>query len=99
MIAQMRVNLIRPVHAKTPTSQKRQALLAARKMVQEKAIAIENDIRGMARNFGIKVGVVPNGIEFCMPKHTVWQFFNFQRPTEALVCRLSLSVRSAKRAT
>lgn len=56
-IAQMmRVNLFRPVHIKTLTSQKRRALLTARKILQEKAIAIENDIRGLLRNFGLKVG-------------------------------------------
>lgn len=56
-IAQMmRVNLFRPVHVKTLTTQKRRALLTARKLLQEKAIAIENDIRGMLRNFGLKVG-------------------------------------------
>jgi transposase len=53
-IAQMmRVNLFRPVHVKTLTSQKRRALLTARKLLQEKAIAIENDIRGLLRNFGL----------------------------------------------
>ncbi|WP_431323108.1 IS110 family transposase [Rhizobium sp. YTU87027] len=58
-IAQMmRVNLFRPVHVKTLTSQKRRALLTARKLLQEKAIAIENDIRGLLRNFGLKVGMV-----------------------------------------
>jgi len=58
-IAQMmRVNLYRPVHVKTLTSQKRRALLTARKLLQEKAIAIENDIRGLLRNFGLKVGSV-----------------------------------------
>lgn len=58
-IAQMmRVNLFRPVHVKTLTSQKRRALLTARKLLQEKAIAIENDIRGLLRNFGLKVGIV-----------------------------------------
>lgn len=42
-IAQMmRVNLYRPVHVKTLTSQKRRALVTARKLPQEKAIAIEN---------------------------------------------------------
>ena len=56
-IAQMmRVNLFRPVHVKTLTSQKRRALLTARKLLQEKAHAIENDIRGLLRNFGLKVG-------------------------------------------
>lgn len=58
-IAQMmRVNLFRPVHVKTLTSQKRRALLTARKLLQEKAIAIENDLRGLLRNFGLKVGMV-----------------------------------------
>lgn len=58
-IAQMmRVNLFRPVHVKTLRSQKQRALLTARKLLQEKAIAIENDIRGLLRNFGLKVGVV-----------------------------------------
>ncbi|RWX05681.1 IS110 family transposase, partial [Rhizobium leguminosarum] len=54
----MRVNLFRPVHVKTLTSQKRRALLTARKLLQEKAIAIENDIRGLLRNFGLKVGFI-----------------------------------------
>jgi transposase len=58
-IAQMmRVNLFRPVHVKTLTSQKRRALLTARKLLQQKAIAIENDIRGLLRNFGLKVGMI-----------------------------------------
>jgi len=57
-IAQMmRVNLFRPVHVKTLASQKQRALLTARKLLQGKAIAIENDIRGLLRNFGLKVGV------------------------------------------
>lgn len=58
-IAQMmRVNLFRPVHVKTLSSQKRRMLLTARKLLQEKAIAIENDMRGLLRNFGLKVGIV-----------------------------------------
>src|SRR5258708_5813182 len=58
-IAQMmRVNLFRPVHVKTLASQKQRALLTARKLLQAKAIAIDNDIRGLLRNFGLKVGVV-----------------------------------------
>lgn len=48
----MRVNLFRPVHVKTLTSQKRRALLTARKLLQEKAIAVENDPRGLLPNFG-----------------------------------------------
>jgi transposase len=58
-IAQMmRVNLFKPVHVKTLASQKRRALLTARKLLQEKAIAIENDIRGLLRNFGLKAGAI-----------------------------------------
>src|ERR1700731_1353764 len=58
-IAQMmRVGLFQPVHVKTLASQKRRALLAARKILQEKALAIENDIRGLLRNLGLKVGIV-----------------------------------------
>ena len=61
-IAQMmRVNLFRPVHVKTLTSQKRRALLTARKIFQDKAVAIENDIRGLLRNFGLKVGAIGLG--------------------------------------
>ncbi|NTI72221.1 hypothetical protein G6M08_31440 [Agrobacterium rhizogenes] len=40
------------------TSQKRCALQTARKLLQEKAIAIANDIRGLLRNFELKVGLV-----------------------------------------
>jgi len=58
-IAQMmRVNLFRPVHVKTLASQRRRSLLTARKLLQEKAIAVDNDIRGLLRNFGLKVGPV-----------------------------------------
>ncbi|CAN7662161.1 IS110 family transposase [Pararhizobium sp. LjRoot255] len=58
-IAQMmRVNLFRPVHVKTVSSQQRRALLTARKLISNKARDIENDIRGLLRNFGLKVGVI-----------------------------------------
>ena len=58
-IAQMmRVGLYRPVHVKTLRSQKLRMLLTHRKLLQSKAIAIDNDLRGTLRNFGLKVGVV-----------------------------------------
>jgi transposase len=58
-IAQMmRVGLYRPVHVKTPRSQKLRMLLIHRKLLQAKAIAVENDLRATLRNFGLKVGVV-----------------------------------------
>ena len=58
-IAQMmRAGLYRPVHVKTLRSQKLRMLLTHRKLLQAKAIAIENDLRATLRNFGLKVGVV-----------------------------------------
>ena len=58
-IAQMiRVGLYRPVHVKTLRSQKLRILLTHRKLLQSKAIAVDNDLRGTLRNFGLKVGIV-----------------------------------------
>src|SRR5512135_2285417 len=58
-MAQMtRAGLYRPVHVKTLRSQKLRMLLTHRKLLQSKAIAIDNDLRGTLRNFGLKVGVV-----------------------------------------
>src|SRR5271154_3029047 len=58
MAQMMRVGLYRPVHVKTLRSQKLRMLLTHRKLLQAKAIAIENDLRGTLRNFGLKVGMV-----------------------------------------
>src|SRR5207248_361070 len=41
----------------TVRSQKLRMLLTHRKLLQSKAIAIENDLRGTLRNFGLKVGI------------------------------------------
>ena len=50
-IAQMmRVGLYRPVHVKTLRSQKLRMMLTHRKLLQSKAIAIENDLRGTFAN-------------------------------------------------
>jgi transposase len=58
-IAQMmRAGLYRPVHVKTLRSQKLRMLLTHRKLLLSKAIAVENDLRGTLRNFGLKVGIV-----------------------------------------
>ena len=54
----MRAGLYRPVHVKTLRSQKLRMLLTHRKLLQSKAIAIENDLRATLRNFGLKVGIV-----------------------------------------
>jgi transposase len=58
-IAQMmRVGLYLPVHVKTLASQKIRALLSGRRFLQSKLLDVENSIRGLLRNFGLKVGVV-----------------------------------------
>jgi transposase len=57
MAQMMRVGLYRPVHVKTLRSQKLRMLLTHRKLLQSKAISIENDLRGTLRNFGLKVGI------------------------------------------
>src|SRR6202162_3563423 len=54
----MRAGLYRPVHVKTLRSQKLRMLLTHRKLLLSKAIAIDNDLRGTLRNFGLKVGIV-----------------------------------------
>src|ERR1041385_2374467 len=58
MAQMIRVGLYRPVHVKTLRSQKLRMLLTHRKLLQSKAIAIDNDLRGTLRNFGLKVGMV-----------------------------------------
>jgi transposase len=58
MAQMMRAGLYRPVHVKTLRSQKLRMLLTHRKLLQSKAIAIDNDLRATLRNFGLKVGIV-----------------------------------------
>src|SRR3984893_7546778 len=58
MAQMMRAGLYRPVHVKTLRSQKLRMLLTHRKLLQSNFIAVENDLRGTLRNFGLKVGIV-----------------------------------------
>src|SRR5450830_1312975 len=58
MAQMMRAGIYRPVHVKTLRSQKLRMLLTHRKLLQSKVIAIDNDLRGTLRNFGLKVGMV-----------------------------------------
>jgi transposase len=48
----------RPVHRKSVSSQEIRALLAARKSIQQAIINIELSMRGVLRNFGLKLGHV-----------------------------------------
>jgi transposase len=51
----------RPVHCKSVSSQEVRAVLGARKAVQQGMIALEMSLRGVLRNFGLKVGAVSRG--------------------------------------
>src|SRR5262245_37986564 len=60
----IRMGWFRPVHAKSPGSQEMRALLVARKQLQHKLIDIELSIRGILRDFGLKIGhVTDKGFE------------------------------------
>lgn len=53
----MQSGIYKPVHVKTIESQRLRALLTARKVCQSKMIDIEISVRGILRNFGMKVGL------------------------------------------
>ena len=61
-IAQMvRVNMIRPVHVKTMSSQHSWMLLTNRNFMLKQLCDAEGNIRGTLRNFGLKVGKITRG--------------------------------------
>jgi transposase len=51
----------RPVHCKSVSAQEVRAVLNARKAVQQGFIALEMSLRGLLRNFGLKVGIISRG--------------------------------------
>ena len=51
----------RPVHCKSVSSQEMRALLTSRKSVQDALINLEHSLRGVLRNFGLKLGQVSKG--------------------------------------
>jgi transposase len=51
----------RPVHCKSVSAQEVRAVLGARKAVQQGFIALEMSLRGLLRNFGLKVGAISRG--------------------------------------
>ncbi|MDE0060746.1 MAG: IS110 family transposase [Defluviicoccus sp.] len=57
----LRMGWFRPVHCKTVSSQEMRALLTSRKSVLEVLIEIELSLRGVLRNFGLKLGPVSKG--------------------------------------
>jgi transposase len=58
-IAQMmRVGMFKVVHVKTERSQRLKVLLTVRKVLKSKLLDIEADLRGVLKNFGLKLGKV-----------------------------------------
>lgn len=51
----------RPVHCKSISAQEVRAVLGARKAIQQGMIALELSLRGLLRNFGLKVGAISRG--------------------------------------
>lgn len=51
----------RPVHCKPVSAQEARAVLGACKAVQQSTIALELSLRGLLRNFGLKVGAISRG--------------------------------------
>jgi len=58
----MRMGWYRPVHCKSLPAQEVRAILTSRKLVQKKLHDVEMHLRGILRNFGLKVGrTTPKG--------------------------------------
>jgi transposase len=52
----VRLGWFRPVHCKSMEAQETRAMLTARKLIQSKLHDVEMSLRGLLRNFGLKVG-------------------------------------------
>jgi transposase len=57
----MRVGWFRPVWCKSLSAQETRALLAARRLLKDKLHDVELSLRGLLRNFGLKLGKVSPG--------------------------------------
>ena len=57
----LQMGWFRPVHCKTVSSQEMRALLTSRKSVKNAIINVELSLRGVLRNFGLKLGPVSKG--------------------------------------
>ena len=57
----LQMGWFRPVHCKSVSSQEMRALLTSRKSVQDALINMELSLRGILRNFGLKLGRISKG--------------------------------------
>jgi UDP-N-acetylglucosamine transferase subunit ALG13 len=54
-------NWFRPVHCRSVSAQEMRALLSTRKTLQKAFLDIEGSLRGVLRNFGLKLGAISKG--------------------------------------
>ncbi|MDQ3523746.1 MAG: IS110 family transposase [Chloroflexota bacterium] len=57
----LQMGWFRPVHCKSVSAQEMRAVLTARKSIQQAAIDLELSVRGVLRNFGLKMGKIAKG--------------------------------------
>ncbi|MBS1304099.1 transposase [Loktanella sp. SALINAS62] len=57
----LQMGWFRPVHCKSMSAQEMRALLSSRKAIQQATLSLELSIRGVLRNFGLKMGQVAKG--------------------------------------
>jgi transposase len=57
----LQMGWFRPVHCKSVSAQETRALLTARRAIQKAAIDVELSLRGVLRNFGLKLGKISRG--------------------------------------
>lgn len=57
----LRMGWFRPVHCKSVSAQELRALLSTRRALQKAVLDIEQSLRGVLRNFGLKLGPISKG--------------------------------------
>ena len=57
----LQMGWFRPVHCKSVSAQEIRAVLTSRKSIQQAIITLELSLRGVLRNFGLKMGRIPKG--------------------------------------
>ena len=57
----LRMGWFRPVHCKSVSAQELRALLSTRRALQKALLDIEQSLRGILRNFGLKLGPISKG--------------------------------------
>jgi transposase len=57
----LQMGWFRPVHCKSMSAQEMRSLLSSRKAIQQAVMSLELSIRGVLRNFGLKMGRISKG--------------------------------------